>query len=187
MTAAVAVRDTISSPRATASAVAKAIHIIMMEPVMHAGMGIRRSRQATASAVPKAIRIIITASATSAVRPACMTVIPEPVVRRTLPIIIMESVMHASMGIKSYRQPAASAAGKASLIIITASVTSAVRPACTTVIPEPVVRGILPSIIMEPVMHAAKGLNNTRQATASAVLKAIRIITTANAMHRQSP
>ena len=128
MTAAVAVRDTISSPRATASAVAKAIRIIMMEPVMHAGMGIRRSRQATASAVPKAIRIIITASATSAV-----------------------------------------------------------RPACTTVIPVTVVRGILPSIIMEHVMHAVRGLDNTRQATASAVLKAIRIITTANAMHRQSP
>ena len=154
---------------------------------MNASMGIGSCRQPAASAARKATRMFITASATSAVRPACTTVIPEPVVRRTLPIIIMEPVMHASMGIKSYRQAAASAASKASRITIMASVTSAVRPVCTTVIPAHVVRGILPSIIMEHVMHAVKGLNNTRQAMASAVSKAIRIIITANAMHRQSP
>ena len=68
-----------------------------------------------------------------------------------------------------------------------ASAASAVRPACTTVIPAHVVRGIHPSITMAPAIHAVRGLDNTRQAKASAVPKAIRIIITANAMHRQSP
>ena len=186
MTAAVAVRDTISSPRATVSAVAKAIRIIMMEPVMHAGMDIRRSPRAMASAVQKAIRIIITASATSAITAACMTVTLVPVVRRALPIIMMEPVMHAGMGIRRSRQATASAARKVIRIIMMASATSAVRPVCTTVIPAHVVRGILPSITMAPVIHAVRGLDNTRQAKASAVPKAIRIIITSNAMHRQS-
>lgn len=154
---------------------------------MHAVRGLDNTRQAKASAVPKAFRIIITASATSAITVACMTVTPVPVVRRALPIIMMERVMHAGMGIRRSQQATASAARKVIRIIMMASATSAVRPACTTVIPAHVVRGILPSIIMEPVMHAVKGLNNTRQVKASAVPKAIRIIITANAMHRQSP
>ena len=157
MTAAGAMRDTISTPRATASA------------------------------VPKVIRIIITASATSAVRPACTTVIPAHVVRGILPSITMAPAMHAGMGIRSSRQAKASAARKVIRIIMMASATSAISAACTTVIPVPVVRGILPSITMEPAMHATRGLDNTRQAKASAVPKAIRIIITANAMHRQNP
>ena len=101
MTAAVAVRDTMSSPRATAIAVAKAFPIIIMEAVMNASMGIGSFRQPAASAARKATRMFMRENATSAITAACTTVIPVPVVRRTLPIIIMESVMHASMGIRS--------------------------------------------------------------------------------------
>ena len=135
MTAAVAVRDTISTPRATASA------------------------------ARKASRMFTRGNATSAIKAACTTVIPVPVVRRTLPIIMMEPVMHAGMG---SRQATANAVPKAIRIIITASATSAITAACTTVTPVPVVLQVLRIIIMEPVMHAGMGIRRSRQATASA-------------------
>jgi len=152
-----AVRDTISTPRATVSVAVKASLIFTRE------------------------------AATRAITAACTTVIPVTVVRGILPSITMEPVMHVGLGIRNSRQVMASAARKVIRIIITASATSAVRPACTTVIPAPVVRGILPSITMEPAIHAVRGLDYIRQAKASAVPKVIRIIITANAMHRQSP
>lgn len=153
MTAARAVRDPISIPRATASA------------------------------VPKATRMFTMANATSVITAARMTVIPADVARSARRIITTGPVMPASTGLS--RQVRASAARLVTRIIMTASATSAARPACMTVIPVPAVRGIIRSITMAPAMPAGTGLSNTRQAKASAVPKVTRIITTASAM--QSP
>jgi len=148
MTAVRAVRDPISIPRATASAVPKASRmftmanatcvitaarmtvtpadvarsarrIITTEPVMPASTGL--SRQAKASAARQVTRILMTASATSAVRQACTTVIPAPAVRGILHSITMAPAIHAVKGITNTRQAKASAVPKVTRIITTAS------------------------------------------------------------------